>query len=645
MHCAHGEHALAMAQAPGARNALACQHESRKLNSRSTQAVYRTSLEVLQDVYGYPDFRGDQAAVIDCVCAGNDALVLMPTGGGKSLCYQIPSLLQPGLGIVVSPLIALMRDQVRALDQLGVRSAFLNSSLPRAAQDGVIAGARQGELDLLYIAPERLMQEQTLAMLSACAVCLIAIDEAHCVSSWGHDFRQDYLALHRLRDAFPGVPRMALTATADARTRADIVARLELSEPKEFVGGFDRPNICYSVQPKTDAKAQLLKFLAEHKGESGIVYCLSRKSVEATAEWLHLRGFAALPYHAGLDAQVRTENQERFLRDDAVVMVATIAFGMGIDKPDVRFVAHLDLPKSMEAYYQETGRAGRDGEPAAAWMVYGLQDVVRLSRMVEETDASADHKRIERSKLDSLLGWCEVTTCRRRHLLAYFGESLDADCGNCDVCLRPPVTWDGSQAAQKALSCVYRTGQRFGAGHVIDVLRGQSRDKVLRFNHDRLSTFGIGSEFSDAQWRSIIRQLVVRRYLSVDHGGFGALQLTEASRSLLRGETTLLLREDAATPKPGRSRSTPRGKLTLEIEDEALMEALRDARKQIAEANGVPPYVVFHDATLVGLIERRPATLVDMLEVSGVGQAKLQKYGQRFLDVLNRFDAAGAGSP
>lgn len=609
----------------------------------ATHPMHQSPLELLQAVYGYSEFRGDQAAIIDHALAGNDALVLMPTGGGKSLCYQIPSLLRPGLGIVVSPLIALMRDQVRALDQLGVRSAYLNSSLPPSEQDDVIVQARQGELDLLYVAPERLLQESTLNTFSACAVCLIAIDEAHCVSSWGHDFRQDYLALNRLRSAFPGVPRMALTATADARTRADIIARLELSDPSEFVGGFDRPNICYSVQPKSDAKAQLLKFLVEHQDEAGIVYCLSRKSVESTAEWLHLRGFEALPYHAGLDAQIRTENQERFLRDDGVVMVATIAFGMGIDKPDVRFVAHLDLPKSMEAYYQETGRAGRDGAPADAWMVYGLQDVVRLSRMVEETDAHADHKRIERAKLDGLLGWCEVTTCRRRHLLAYFGETLEADCGNCDICLRPPATWDGTEAARKVLSCVYRTRQRFGAGHVIDVLRGQTRDKVLRFQHDQLSTFGIGSEFTDSQWRSIIRQLVVGRYLSVDHGGYGALQLTETSRVLLRGETTLSLREDAAKPKAGKRTSANKRKVKLEIEDETLMEALRGERKRIADANGVPPYMVFHDATLVGMIENRPRSLSDMLEISGVGQAKLQKYGQQFLDALNRFDTVGPG--
>jgi ATP-dependent DNA helicase RecQ len=571
----------------------------------------------LQEVFGYSEFRGQQAAIIDHVCAGHDALVLMPTGGGKSLCYQIPALILPGLAIVVSPLIALMRDQVRALDQLGVQAAYLNSSLPPFEQAEVLARAQRGDLDLLYIAPERLLQDDTLATLSSCTLSLIAIDEAHCVSSWGHDFRQDYLELNRLQAVFPGTPRIALTATADPRTRTDIVERLELIEPNYFVDGFDRPNICYSVQPKSDPRAQLAKFLGDHEGNSGIVYCMSRKSVEATADWLVTRGFDALPYHAGLSSRQRTDNQEHFLRHDAVVMVATIAFGMGIDKPDVRFVAHLDLPKSVEAYYQETGRAGRDGEPADAWMVYGLQDVVRLSRMVEESPADDAHKRVDRTKLDALLGWCEVTTCRRRHLLAYFGETLAGTCGNCDICLRPPVTWDATEAAQKALSCVYRTDQRFGAGHLIDVLRGQSRDKVLRFHHHELSTFGIGEEFSDTQWRSIFRQLVVRGYLGVDHDRFGALRLTESSRALLRGDTQLFLREDAAKPKSTRAKAKSKTSAILNATDETLMQALRDLRRQFSDASGVPPYVV------------------DMLNVSGVGQAKLDKYGQAFLEVLN----------
>ena len=604
----------------------------------SENAEQRTTpLSVLREVYGYSDFRGDQAMVIDHVCAGQDALVLMPTGGGKSICYQIPSIVLPGMGIVVSPLIALMRDQVRALAAVGVRAAYLNSTLSPAEQGEVMDAVEHGNLDLLYVAPERLIQERTLAFLKRCPVSLIAIDEAHCVSSWGHDFRQDYLELDQLADLFPEVPRIALTATADARTRRDIVQRLALNTPREFIGGFDRPNICYSVQPKTDARAQLLGFLADHEGEAGIVYCLSRKGVEATAEWLRTKGFDALPYHAGLDANTRMVNQERFLREDGVVVVATIAFGMGIDKPDVRFVAHLDLPKSVEAYYQETGRAGRDGLPADAWMVYGLQDLVRLSRMVEESEASEEHKRMERAKLDGLLGWCEVTRCRRQQLLMYFGENQTSECGNCDVCLNPPLTWDGTEAAQKILSCVYRTEQRFGAGHVIDVIRGQERDKVKRFGHDRLSTFGIGREFSDAQWRSIVRQLVVRNFLTIDHSRYGALRLTEDSRELLRGEASLQLREDPEKPKSRPTAKRGRRKIQVEIEDEPLLEALRALRKSISDEENIPPYVVFHDATLGELIEQRPSSLGEMLDITGIGQAKLQKYGQKILSVLQQF--------
>ena len=589
--------------------------------------------DILQHVYGYESFRGHQAQIIDSTCAGNDALILMPTGGGKSLCYQIPAILRTGMGIVVSPLIALMRDQVRALHVLGVKAAFLNSTLSPDQQDDVISAAQSGKIDLLYIAPERILQVTTLRVLQQCKVALIAIDEAHCVSSWGHDFRQDYLELHKLESAFPGTPRIALTATADQRTQQDIVARLNLHEPRIFIEGFDRPNICYSVQPKTNARHQLLQFLQDYRGACGIVYCLSRKSVEATAEWLRGQDFNALPYHAGLPAEQRNDHQERFLSEDAVVMVATIAFGMGIDKPDVRFVVHLDLPKSIEAYYQETGRAGRDGGAAEAWMVYGLQDVVRLSRMVEASQADDAHKRVERSKLDALLGWCEVTTCRRRHLLKYFGEDLSQACGNCDICLRPPITWDGTVAAQKALSCVYRTGQRFGAGHVIDVLRGQTKDKVLGFGHDRLSTFGIGDEYSDNQWRSIFRQLVVRGFLRVDHNLYGALCFTDLSRDLLRGAIQLSLREDAEKPKKRRPRKS---NYVLEIEDEGLMEDLKALRKKIADENSIPPYLVFHDATLVEMIQQRPGTLSEMLDISGVGQAKLQKYGEVFLELLQQ---------
>ena len=586
---------------------------------------------MLSDVFGYDNFRGHQAEIIAAVVAGKDAMVLMPTGGGKSLCYQIPALLRPGMGIVVSPLIALMQDQVSALSLLGVRAQYLNSTLTLPEQRSVVDAATSGELDLLYVAPERILQDATLDILASCDVGVIAIDEAHCVSAWGHDFRQDYLALHKLKSRFPNTPRLGLTATADARTRQDIIARLDLSAPEIFVESFDRPNICYTVQTKRDGRQQLLSFLREQGDVSGIIYCLSRRSVESTAEYLHTQGYNALPYHAGMPATQRQAHQAKFLRDEAVIMVATIAFGMGIDKPDVRFVAHLDLPKSIEAYYQETGRAGRDGQPAQAWMVYGLQDVVRLSRMMAESQAGEEHKRIERSKLDGLLGWCEVTACRRQQLLAYFGETYADNCGNCDICLRPPVTWDATVAAQKALSCVYRTGQRFGARHVIDVLRGQQRDKISNFGHDQISTFGIGKEFSDIQWRSVFRQLVVRGFLTVDHTRFGALRFTSTSRSLLKGEHPLWLREEADKPQK-KARVT----YTLEIEDEDLMVDLKAKRKEIAQESGVPPYVVFHDATLLEMIQVRPTSLEELLEISGIGQAKLQKYGQPFLDLLRQ---------
>ncbi|MDA1075208.1 MAG: DNA helicase RecQ [Proteobacteria bacterium] len=593
-----------------------------------------TATQILNRVFGYTDFRGQQADIIEHVLSGSDALVLMPTGGGKSLCYQVPAMVADGMAIVVSPLIALMRDQVQALHQLGVNAAFLNSSLTSYDQARVIAQAQAGDLDMLYVAPERLLSPDTLDALSACEINLIAIDEAHCVSSWGHDFRQDYLELHRLREYFPGVPRLALTATADPRTRKDIIARLELTQPKAFVSGFDRPNICYSVQPKTDPRSQLLTFLGEHTQQAGIVYCLSRKSVDATAEWLRSKGFRALPYHAGLDTAVRTANQDRFLREDGLIMVATIAFGMGIDKPDVRFVVHMDLPKSIEAYYQETGRAGRDGEPAEAWMVYGLQDVVRLSRMAEESQGSEEHKRIERSKLDALLGWCEVTTCRRAHLLEYFGETDSARCGNCDICLIPPITYDATVAAQKALSCVYRTGQRFGAGHVIDVLRGQRRDKVVNNHHDQLSTFGIGEDVSDAQWRSIFRQLVVRGFLWVDHDRYGGLRLSERSRAVLRGEASVHLRQETLSATKKSAAAKKKAPEALRPADIPLFEELKALRKQLADSANLPPYVVFHDSTLLAMVDQRPLTCDQFLLLPGVGEAKLEKYGDDFMDLL-----------
>ena len=610
---------------------------------------------ILRGVYGYDQFRPGQEAVIAAVGDGRDALVLMPTGGGKSLCYQIPAQLRSGVGVVVSPLIALMQDQVVALRQLGVAAAFLNSSVPWLEQREIKDALAAGRLDLLYLAPERLLQAETLALLETIDLALFAIDEAHCVSQWGHDFRQDYLGLDVLAERFPEVPRLALTATADARTRSEIESRLRLRDPLRHVGGFDRPNIRYSVVVKNNATEQLLRFLAAHEGEAGIVYCLSRRKVEAVAEQLCARGYDALPYHAGLPADERARNQVRFLREDGVIVVATIAFGMGIDKPDVRFVAHLDLPKSVEAYYQETGRAGRDGAAAEAWMTYGLQDVVRLRQMVDESEADEQHKRIERTKLDALLGWCEVTTCRRAALLRHFGDEnvdtvaangdpLDANatppgCGNCDVCLAPPVTRDGTVEAQKLLSCIVRTGQRFGAGHVIDVLRGKDTAKVRQHRHAGLSTFGIGTDRTEADWRSLLRQLIAHGQLYADAGSYGALKLTRQARPLLRGEERLTLRE---TPRrePRKAVKQRAEEFTVGSADERLWEALRECRLRLAKEADVPPYVVFHDATLKEFVRARPDSLDAMLALHGVGQAKLDRYGQAFLATL-----AAQGAP
>jgi ATP-dependent DNA helicase RecQ len=586
---------------------------------------------VLRDVFGYSSFRGRQEAIIEAALAGQDSLVLMPTGGGKSLCYQIPALVRDGVGLVVSPLIALMEDQVRALREAGVAAAFLNSTLRRREQDEVVAALRRGELDLLYLAPERLLQEETRELVRSVRVSIVAIDEAHCVSQWGHDFRAEYLGLNALKEWLPGVPRMALTATATLPTREEIVARLELDDPQVFVESFDRPNIRYSVQSKSDARRQLLEFLRNHRGEPGIVYCLSRDKTESTAEWLTEQGFAAVPYHAGLPAETRAEHQRRFLAEDSLIVVATIAFGMGIDKPDVRFVAHLDLPKSVEAYYQETGRAGRDGEPAEAWMVYGLQDVVQLKQFVAASEAGEQHKRRELAKLDALLGWCEATECRRRPLLEYFGEPRADACGNCDNCASAPATWDGTEAARKLLSAVYRTGQSFGAAHVIDVLRGEATEKVARHRHERLSVFGIGHDLTVSQWRSLLRQLLVKGYVRVDHEGYGALGLTEASRALLRGETTLRVREDTKAPAARKSRAAPS---ELAPHDEAVWQALRECRRELALELNVPPYVIFHDATLKQMAALRPMDSAALLTIGGVGQAKLARYGERFLAVL-----------
>jgi ATP-dependent DNA helicase RecQ len=587
--------------------------------------------DILRSVFGYDDFRPPQNDIIEGLARGEDALVIMPTGGGKSLCYQIPALVRPGCGVVISPLIALMQDQVEALRQLGVRAAFLNSSLPIAEAQAVEAALLAGQLDLLYVAPERLTQPRMLDLLDRSALSLFAIDEAHCVSQWGHDFRADYLQLDILAQRFPRVPRIALTATADERTRSEIAQRLSLEQAAHYIAGFDRPNIRYRIALKQNPRQQLLDFLRrEHAGDAGIVYCLSRRKVEETAAWLEKSGIPALPYHAGLPAEQRAAHQSRFLREEGLVIVATIAFGMGIDKPDVRFVAHLDLPKTVESYYQETGRAGRDGEPADAWMVYGLQDIIKLRQMMDQSTGSEAHKRAEQQRLNAMLGLCEITTCRRQSLLDYFGETLASPCGNCDNCLEPVDTWDGTEAARMALSAAYRTGQRFGVNHVIDVLRGVETERVLSWDHHRLAVFGLGRERGANPWRSVFRQLVARGYLRVDMEAHGALRLQEKSRPLLRGEERLDLRRDQQAPS---ARRQTRQTLPENV-DTALWEALRDCRRQLAEAQGIPPYVIFHDSTLLAMCSQRPRSLAEFGELPGVGARKQEKYGSAFLQVI-----------
>lgn len=589
-----------------------------------------SALKVLQTVFGYSSFRGQQADIVDLVAGGGDALVLMPTGGGKSLCYQIPSLLRDGVGVVVSPLIALMQDQVDALAEVGVRAAFINSTQSSREAARVEQQVRRGELDLLYVAPERLMTPRCLELLEASNIALFAIDEAHCVSQWGHDFRPEYIKLSILHERFPSVPRIALTATADPQTRAEIAQRLQLENAQHFVSSFDRPNICYRIVEKTNGRKQLLEFIQqEHKNDAGVVYCLSRKKVEETAAFLSASGIPALPYHAGMDMSERTANQARFLREESIVMVATIAFGMGIDKPDVRFVAHLDLPKSIEGYYQETGRAGRDGLAANAWMAYGLQDVVQQRRMIDESEADETFKRIQGAKLDAMLGLCETLDCRRVRLLSYFGQS-SIPCGNCDTCLNPPRSFDGTVMVQKLLSTIYRVEQRFGAVHVIDVLRGNASDRVKQWRHDQLSTFGIGAEHSEAEWRAVLRQSIALNLVIVDHNAYSSLKLTPSARPVLRGEQSIQLREYQKPIK--RKKEAPQSKRHTEPDDlsfqeQKLFDQLREWRRETARLHNVPAYVIFHDATLKEIAKVQPCSLSDLQGVSGVGGKKLETYG------------------
>jgi ATP-dependent DNA helicase RecQ len=590
------------------------------------------ALDLLNTVFGHREFRGAQQAVVAHVAAGGDALVLMPTGGGKSLCYQLPALLREGTALVVSPLIALMQDQVAALRQLGVRAAFLNSTLEPRQAYATERALRQAELDLLYVAPERLVTPRMLDALAQSRLALFAIDEAHCVSQWGHDFRPEYLQLSLLHERFPAVPRIALTATADPQTRDEIIRRLALQDARVFVSSFDRPNIRYTILDKRDARSQLLRFITdEHAGEAGIVYCLSRKKVDESAAWLAQHGVRALPYHAGMDAAARAAHQGRFQREDGVVIVATIAFGMGIDKPDVRFVAHLDLPKSIEGYYQETGRAGRDGLPADAWMAYGLGDVVQLRRMMEQSEGSQEFRRVSFAKLDALLGLCETAVCRRVRLLDYFGETSEP-CGNCDTCLEPPQTWDATHAARKALSCIYRTGQRFGAVHLIDVLRGRVTERVSQWNHDKLSVFGIGADLDEGVWRNVFRQLVALGYARPDHDAYGALRLTAASRPVLKGEQQVQMRR--AVPRNGKAAKPDRATAALANVDAGLLSRLKAWRTEQAREQSVPPYVVFHDSTLSAIAAAQPQDLNALSAIAGIGAKKLERYGPALLQLL-----------
>jgi ATP-dependent DNA helicase RecQ len=589
---------------------------------------------ILRDVFGHADFRDAQEKIVERVAAGGDALVLMPTGGGKSLCYQVPALLREGTGVIVSPLIALMQDQVAAMKQLGVRAAFLNSTLDAEEARKVERALVAGDLDLLYVAPERLTTPRCLDLLTRSRIALFAIDEAHCVSQWGHDFRPEYLQLSILHETFPDVPRIALTATADPQTRTEIILRLALEDAQVFVSSFDRPNIRYTIVDKIDPRAQLLRFLKEeHAGDAGIIYTLSRRKAEETAWWLQSQGVQALSYHAGMDAKTRAANQARFQREDGIVVVATIAFGMGIDKPDVRFVAHLDLPKSIEGYYQETGRAGRDGLPANAWMTYGLSDVVQQRRFIDQSDASDEFKRVSTSKLDALLGLCESAACRRVRLLSYFGEHSEP-CGNCDTCLDPPQTWDATEASRKALSAIYRTGQRFGVLHLIDVLRGKIGERVTRWGHDKLNVFGAGSDLNDQGWRNVFRQLIALGFAQVDHGAHGAIKLTDSSRPVLKGDQTVNMRPIVKTGRKKKAVAQTSDTSDLSSEDADLLERLKEWRRSEASTQGVPAYVILHNSSLTEIARARPADVDALAAIGGIGAMKLERYGAAVIGLV-----------
>ncbi|MDH5517617.1 MAG: DNA helicase RecQ [Gammaproteobacteria bacterium] len=592
----------------------------------------KNAYQVLHKVFGYQEFRHQQADIIEALLNNQDAMVLMPTGGGKSLCYQIPAIIRPGVGIVVSPLIALMQDQVDALNQSGVSAGYLNSNQSNDEQQQIEQQLINNEIDLLYVTPERLLTNRMLSLLRRAEIALFAIDEAHCVSQWGHDFRKEYQQLNILHQQFPGIPRIALTATADKRTRQEIIEQLDLHQSKTYLNSFDRPNIHYQISEQ-NTKAGLLTFIQNHhKHDAGIIYCLSRKKVEETADWLNQQGLQALPYHAGLSQQLRETNQKRFLREDSIIIVATIAFGMGIDKPDVRFVAHLNLPKSIEAYYQETGRAGRDGLAADAWMAYGLKDLMLLKQMIQDSDNEMQ-QRISHSKLDSLMALCETTSCRREHLLNYFDEETSSSCGNCDICNSPPETWDATDACRKALSCIYRTGQRFGVGYLTDVLTAKSNERIIQNGHDKVTTYGIGKDISVNEWKSIYRQLIAKGYIDINFEQYGALTLSEKARPLLRGEIELKLRKQT---KKAAKKSESKAKSTLRDIDEELFEALRQYRYSLAQKESVPPYVIFNDKTLVEMTRKRPSTLDQLGQISGVGDKKKDKFGEQFLTIINQ---------